>query len=87
MVGYASAKKGSASNAVVVDQRRRRKKVNASHDDVKVREEETKEDVEGYDPLTGQVLGPEGQPVGPGNGSVVIRDITSEQVSYGVGQC
>ena len=43
--------------------------------------EEAIAEVEGYDPSTGQVMGPEGQPVGPGNGSVVIRDINSEEAS------
>jgi len=36
-------------------------------------------DVEGFDPMTGEVRGPEGQPIGPGNGSVVIREINSEK--------
>lgn len=39
------------------------------------------EDVEGFDPVTGEVHGPEGQPIGPGNGSVVIREINSEKVT------
>jgi len=53
------------------ERRRRRRKSKSA--------KELREDVEGYDPTTGEVLGPEGQPIGPGNGSVVIREINSEK--------
>lgn len=40
---------------------------------------EAKESLDGYDPVTGEVLGPVGDPVGPGNGSVVVREISATQ--------
>ena len=79
-LGAATAVNDATLADAVSDRRRKPKKRRLKNETVPEERVEAKDGVEGYDPLTGEVLGPEGQPIGPGNGSVVVRDINSEKV-------